>query len=319
MDDTPVHTSDLPDTLRGITRAALLGLFTWGLLWCRAKKSDGQIPKSLARDAFGGGQDDLIARLCRVALWVDKEDRYDIRNYGSKNDTRAAIDVRIASTKDRQKKFRDAKVALCVPPPQNDALVTRYADPPGDESKRVAPGVGVGAGAGAGDLSEREEGHQSPREASADEAQSGIHLAAPPIRDPALGPYLEAAYRDGLALVLGRPVPTLQHFDAKELPRLVETAPKGTRGEALVAYVRDTASAFAKREKDSNSDKPLKVSRCVDWVTLNRPGPRDRYGQPVESGPPEKAAQTMSSRRSKREEDAFHRGFADELARRVAK
>ncbi len=134
---TGADLSDVPEEWQAMTRAAMLGLFTWCLLYGQAKRSElGEIPMGSVHGALCGGQEATARRLVTAGLLKASGSVYVIRNYAMKNRTRADIDASIAATAERVSRFRQKKAGNSNA--VGNASVTRY--------KRVTAGSGSGSG-----------------------------------------------------------------------------------------------------------------------------------------------------------------------------
>jgi len=259
-------TADVDPALAGMMRSAVLGLFTWSLLWCRAKRTDGRIPKSMAHAAFGGGQDEIIRRLLGCGLWKDEATHYELRNYGAKNDTREQIEARVAATAERKGRYREKQktpgAPPSAPPPSSPPPTTTPGDVSGTRSARVPIGVGVGVGdhAGAGDLSDRKNEPERQAETTATPSASG-----------ALG-FAAAGWIDGVRSVTnGRP--TLAPWETRAIEDLALERPPDADPSA---WAFAEGATFARRQRASKPPMRVDAKGYLAWVGDGRQGPLDR-------------------------------------------
>ncbi len=155
----------------------------------------------------------------------------------------------------------------------------------------------------------------SAREAPAAHIEAASALAnTGTVRDGNFGMTSEA-WREGVTAATGQHVPTLSHAEVRDVQRVLESAP-GLKGEALMAWAKATAQAYATHElADSAGRYGITPRRCVAWLTAGRPPPREaasgtRFKSlPTAMGLQEGKAVTMSPRPTRAQLEAIHENW----------
>jgi hypothetical protein len=297
-----------------IAGEAAMGLWTFLTLYSRLNELDGFVPLRIAERGWSGDVKANRAHLKTlsipsVALLISMlhpllGEGFLVLKYEEFNETKADIADRRARGNARVQKNRNGDV-------------TRYNSVTGGVTNALLP---------VSDSVSVSSESSSESDARESEAPSGVHLAVRP-RDPLAASFLAAAYAEGqvLAGAPAYPPPSSpKHIQAIDQAMVYAQGPNGEplRGSGGADWLRTTSAAYRKAKSLSAAfERGYGPEKFLEWLGAGRPVDvaKDRYGQPVLTGPQEKRAVTMSEGRSKREEDAFHRSFAADLARRVAK
>lgn len=105
---------DVPMEWRGAVRSAMLGLFTWCLLYGQAKRlEEGLIARATVHGALNGDQGFIASQLVEVGLLEEFETHYRIRNYAKKNRIGSEIDAARQLNRDRVAASRAKKKDDC--------------------------------------------------------------------------------------------------------------------------------------------------------------------------------------------------------------
>ncbi len=94
----------------------------------------------------------------------------------------------------------------------------------------------------------------------------------PPPPDPFGATFLAEAWREGVSLATGLPCTPLKPYERSDLAGFVSVHSGGLSGDALNAWVRDTAKAFVEA---SDAKFGFTPKRCAGWLDSGRPGKRD--------------------------------------------
>ncbi len=302
---------DLQHHDKAILAGQAMYLWTFCMLWSRSQKGNGHVPMHVIKACpWSSPRQNLVAfgKLLDAGLFLAEDGGGRLWNYETKNDTREIIEKRIESNKVRQTRYKR----------KSNALLTRESH------------VSLGAGAGVVSLSVSsepvsEEICQSPREAFVEAARESGVWARP--RDPLGATFLAQAYADGQVSggATAYPSPTspkdIQALDAS-LAHARGPNAEPLRGSGLVGWVRTESEAYRRAKALSAAfERGYGPVKFLEWLNAGKPVDvaKDRYGKPVDASPPEVEAHTMSGGRRRRDEDAFHRRFAEELAAETAR
>ena len=84
-----------------------MGLWLWGLLYCRKHETDGAIPVAAVESALGGkNNQELVHRLLGACLWTKSKGIFLVLNYAKKNETKAQVTERRSSEAARKQAYR---------------------------------------------------------------------------------------------------------------------------------------------------------------------------------------------------------------------
>lgn len=107
---------DLRDHQKADAAGSAMALWLWSVLWCRAQKSTGWIPRRslLGSHWFSKKELDRYSkRLVLVGLWLEEtvadERGYRIYNYAQKQDTKEVIDARIEAARLRKARWKEKR------------------------------------------------------------------------------------------------------------------------------------------------------------------------------------------------------------------
>ncbi len=290
------------------------GIWAWALAYCRKHELDGIVPIRALRQALGGRPENDVhaATLVAVGLFSVRGDGdFEFENYAKKNETKASIVKRRTETSNRVAKFRDVTQLKRVTPSDLIRVTnTNVTDPcnafvPGSDSDSDSDSV------------LRSDPDLPPHvEIPPEEAPSGVHMSPP--RDPVVASYAAFAYAAGQVEAGAETFPTPTDLkDIRALDTMIATYAKAidggpARGSGAIEWVRTTSAAYRKAKAlSARFERGYAPSKCLEWIQAGRPidQAKDRFGKPVESGPPEKRAKTMSERMTRAEEEAYMRDF----------
>ena len=259
--------ADLPPEERAKMALTVTGLFTWSILYCRAKKLDGLFPVAVASCVYGGHVEDVIHRLLKVELWTLEGDAYRLRRYTEKNDTRERIEARIAATAVRKDRYRKGLKSKKSP---HIAAGER-----GTRSTSVPLGVGVGVGVGV-----KSDHHEEDPEGQAGERPSGA-IAAPsaPARASGAAGFAAEGFVEGCRSVNGGRV-TLKPWERSDIEDLARDRPPDAEP---FEWGRHEGETFARRQKESRPPMQVSANAYLAWVGDGRPPPliRDAPRRPA--------------------------------------
>jgi hypothetical protein len=90
--------------------AAAMGLWTWGMLWCKAKMSDGILPEAVVVRCPWVSSDSearsLAESLCHSGLWEPVATGWRILRYTDKQESREQTETRLATDRARKRAAR---------------------------------------------------------------------------------------------------------------------------------------------------------------------------------------------------------------------
>jgi hypothetical protein len=208
---------DLDGEAAMMMRAAVLGAFTWCLLWCAEQLSDGEIPRALLHAHHAK---EVVSRLLRVELLEDAGRVYRVRNYAKKNRTRESIEASIEAERQRKADYEARRCRHCrLQPSEHDGenprsrsvgcpgyeprksrarkprpeqvplpLFSTSSSEGESDCRRIAdaePRVGAGSGSLSGSGSETEVLEQGDRTPRASAARPQAREPDPPMEAPA--------------------------------------------------------------------------------------------------------------------------------------
>ncbi len=240
-------------------------LWDWGMLYAGAHETDGELPMvAIISSPWGAGGKANIkvaAKLVTIGLWERTDEGFRICRWAEQgNQTKAQIATDRSAA--RERKARGAR------------------------ERKAAPGSGMVRA-----NSERTN-TKVPTSTSYSSSESGspdqIASAVPRVLGlDGEGGAAWQAWRDGISRTTGKPVSELRPSDKPDLVAFANAHAGGLRGEALMAWIAETAEAWARQYDPAFGG--FKPAHCKTWLDAGRP-PR-----PARTGPPRQQLGSQSS------------------------
>lgn len=234
------------------------GLWAWCMCWTHKHTTDGRIPRVAIMSALNEKPSKIrrgLVRLCSSGLLNETETGdFVLHNYGKKNQTAQEIAARVAAGKAanaaRQQRSREREQEA------RNARVTPTSER--DETLRVTRVTGL-----------QPELQPEPSLQPPPDPDTGVRRVTPMVLGhDGEGGSAWHAWRTGISTATGKPVSELQARDKPDLVAFVNAHSGGLRGEPLMAWISETASAFVRAVDGKFGGFTTK--RCREWLDTGR-------------------------------------------------
>ncbi len=236
------------------------GLMACGISYCNRLLTDGKIPMKVVRGFGASGRGVEIAEeLVAAGVWSLSVAGYEIVGFLDHNPSRAKVLARREAERARKEAFRTGVKRAAVP----------QAVPAGHVADVRAEGAADSLGRSTSLHFTSLQGKQETREANDSEAPASERRPSrPPPADPFGATFLAEAWREGVSLATTLPCTPLKPYERSDLDGFVSVHSGGLSGDALKAWVRDTAKAFVEA---SDAKFGFTPKRCAVWLDSGRP------------------------------------------------